>query len=463
MSEEAIAQEKSVVASTEFDLKELKEIPQKKKVKECKIRDADGKYIVKVNMSNFREQTTLKVGSMPYNQYPQWKNVGWASDQWDAKKFPLQSKMYKQATEKSGDQFYDMNKQYTYDVVDMPLEPLDIEKDIMDDFTVLLIGRRRSGKTFASRFIMYHLRHRFPMGIVITGTKLNNYWSQYIPEEFIFSVDDLNKVIDMVFARQTYIISNPQLGIDPRIFIIYDDVLTDKYALRFSKELGTAFTNGRHYKILSLINVQDCKGIPPDLRENTDCAVIFRVYEGGRKEIVEKEWLSYVHNIRKKKVGENGRAYPPRKLQGKVSSTINLREEGEEEEDEDRDKITTVGKFFWKNTGLMDKNTCTNFKETRDTTDEDRDEAIPQAIAILQARTTENLQMVFKRVVAEDPGPFVLGDYDYYNASQSGRWRSLYGTYRKFKRRARRRINKDNVLPNGEHHSDSESGSESSD
>lgn len=105
--------------------------------------------------------------------------------------------------------------------------------------------------------------------MVITGTKLNDFWSQYIPKEFIHDIEDMGVVLENVYKRQQFLIEHPELGIDPRCFLILDDVLKDKYKVRFSKPLSRAFTDGRHYKVFTLITSQDPRGIPPDLRENT--------------------------------------------------------------------------------------------------------------------------------------------------------------------------------------------------
>ena len=262
--------------------------------------------------------------------------------------------------------------------VDQDLFRLDFEKDIMDDFTVVLIGRRRSGKSFMSQYMMYHLRHRFPAGIVITGTMLNNFWAQHVPKEYIHNVDNLNEVLAMVFKRQEMILKHPELGIDPRFFLVLDDVLQDKYRLRFSKMLSKVFTDGRHYNLFTLITTQDPKGIPPDLRENTDCAIIFRQFNKGRKESVLEDFVDYIDN---KKVA----------LQ-----------------------------FLWNHTGKI--NIETNSKACEE---DDPKKCVPQTLCVLQARVTENLFQIFKTCVARDPGDFVLGDPHYWKAQQKGKWLNL--------------------------------------
>lgn len=321
-----------------------------------------------------------------YKDYQDWVKRGeYWSNQFST---PLQQRLMEKAVKETGNKFFNMSTESQLEMrpqETMPLFPLDFEKDILDDFTVLFIGRRRSGKSFGARYLMYHLRHRFPFGVVITGTRLNNYWSKYVPQEYIHDIQSMNKILDFVFARQTLLTAYPELGIDRRMFLILDDVMEDKFFIRYNAQLSKVFTNGRHFGIFLVIISQDVKGIPPDLRENTDCAIIFRIFEGERQKIADREWLSYF--------------------------------------DQTED-------FLWKNTGLMNTATLESFQETNQTTDEERiEDAMPIAIAVLRGRVTENLQASVKRFAAEDPGPFELGSHAYWKAGCTGNYKSAMKTF----------------------------------
>lgn len=359
--------------------------------------DGYGNYHIKRTLKNLEDDPDKATMTMPYRDYKDWIFYGdYKSDQWAS---DLQLLLLRNAEEQRGDRDFDLiqgleeqeDGQPAFDFSEMPTEPLDIEKDLLDDFTMLVIGRRRSGKSFFSRWCMFHLRHRFPYGIVITGTKLNNFWSGYVPEEFICSIEDIETVIDDVFTRQTMLLTHPEWGIDPRMFVILDDVMGEKYRIKFSTALSTIFTNGRHFQIFLLITAQDAKAIGPDLRENTDTAVIFRVFEGGRKEVIYQEWLSY----------------------------FNSRE---------REYRRQTAKFFWQNTGMIDSETGLYFKEKHEDDPCTFNNVIPQAIAVLQGRVTDDLMKIMKKVVAEDPGDFYLGRRDYYVAAATGRYSIIKDT-----------------------------------
>jgi hypothetical protein len=149
---------------------------------------------------------------------------------------------------------------YAKMVVEMELRELDIDYDYLDDFCVAMFGRRRLGKTFGARWLCYCLRHRFPLVIVITNTKVNGFWKKYVPDDFIFTVPQMDDVFQKIYARQTFILEHPELKIDPRVLLILDDVLEDQMILQYSKYLKASFTDGRQYKISLLILLQYAKG-----------------------------------------------------------------------------------------------------------------------------------------------------------------------------------------------------------
>lgn len=253
--------------------------------------------------------------------------------------------------------------EYEGDLKDIKLQPLDIEKDFLDDFMALFIGRRRSGKSFLCRWFLYNLKHRYPFVIVITGTKSNDFWQNQIPEFTVYDVDMMDDVLNAIFERQDAIAQvNKYLPddkkIDRRVLLVLDDVLQNKDTLRFSKPLNRVYVNGRHYDISIICMIQDPRGLPPTIRENTDLCIIFRIIEGGRRASVAEEWLASLSGMSKK----------------------------------ERDC------FMWANTGLIDYRTCE--KKHSATNDPDRQFYIPQALCVLNAVNSDNIYELFKTVVA---------------------------------------------------------------
>ena len=225
------------------------------------------------------------------DKYTEYKNFeGYYGDQWES---PLQKKLLHRALTSKID-YISLEEQEKINWPTLELFPLDIEKDVMDDFTVVVVGRRRSGKSFLARWLMFHLKHRFPCGVVITGTKVNGFWQSYVPEVFIHTVEDMDFVLERFYRRQEFLKKHPELGIDPRAFLILDDVMADPNIVRYSKMLNKAFTEGRHYNAFTIVLLQDPRGIPPRLRENTDLCIMFRQFQKGRKEAVAEDYIDFL-------------------------------------------------------------------------------------------------------------------------------------------------------------------------
>ena len=307
-----------------------------------------------------------------YNEFP-----GYFSDQFSSS---LQTILASKNVYKPGN--WIIGEQENYDMTNLPLRPLDIERDILDDSTIVLIGRRRSGKTFMTRWILYHLVRRFPLVIVITGTKMNNFWADYVHPQFIHNVEFMNDVIRKVLERQQLIVGHPDLGIDPRICIILDDILKEKHKVRGSTMLGTLFTDGRHYKVCTFVTCQNPKGIPPDLRENTDVCIIFRQFQKSRKEAVACEYLDYIDD---KKIRDH---------------------------------------FLWNKTGNVNPDTLEKILSEKEEAGEGK--KVPVALVVLQSKLTEDMQEIFKQAIAEVPDKkFLLGDQRYIRAMLTGDWAHL--------------------------------------
>jgi len=63
-------------------------------------------------------------------------------------------------------------------------------KNILPDATILILGRRRSGKSFLTRDIFYHHKN-IPSGVVFSGTEeASPFFGNFIPDSFIHSEYD---------------------------------------------------------------------------------------------------------------------------------------------------------------------------------------------------------------------------------------------------------------------------------
>jgi hypothetical protein len=171
-------------------------------------------------------------------------------------------------------------------------------EDIKLDGTVVACGKRRTGKSWVFRNLMYLMRDTFPAGIVISQTdELNHFWSQYIPQAYIFPKYD-PCILDAVFERQKKILNDPSLSEDEaeekaRFFVLLDDVISDS-RLKHDSNLMELFVAGRHYKIFTLITTQYAKGISPVLRGNTDYIFIMKTLQMRQRESLWEDFADFL-------------------------------------------------------------------------------------------------------------------------------------------------------------------------
>ena len=159
---------------------------------------------------------------------------------------------------------------------------------------IVLIGRRDTGKSFLVRDLLYY-HQDIPIGTVISGTEEGNgFYGKMVPKLFIHNEYN-TAIIENILKRQRGVLKQirkeietfRRSTIDPRTFVILDDCLYDNTWAR-DKMMRLLFMNGRHWKVMLLITMQDPLGIPPTLRTNIDYVFILREpYIANRKRIYE--------------------------------------------------------------------------------------------------------------------------------------------------------------------------------
>lgn len=163
----------------------------------------------------------------------------------------------------------------------LQLQKFDL-RDISDDSTIVLLGRRKSGKSILTKSILYEHRH-IPIGTVISATEsANKFYGDMVPSLFIHD-EFTPEILENVIKRQKIIKKkmNKEIQkfgksrIDPRAFLIMDDCLFDNSWTK-DKNIRTAYLNGRHYHMLFIVTMQYPLGLPPVLRSNVDFIFIFR-------------------------------------------------------------------------------------------------------------------------------------------------------------------------------------------
>ena len=166
------------------------------------------------------------------------------------------------------------------------------------DGTVVAVGKRRTGKSWVFRNLMYLMRDKFPAGIVISQTdELNKFWRQYIPAKYIYAKYQ-PEILDAVFERQKKIMNDKNLSDAEKdekapFFILLDDVISDS-RLKWDSNLMELFVAGRHYKLFVLITTQYAKAITPTLRGNTDYCFIMKTIQKIQREALWEDFGDFL-------------------------------------------------------------------------------------------------------------------------------------------------------------------------
>jgi hypothetical protein len=154
-------------------------------------------------------------------------------------------------------------------------------KDMVPNATILVLGRRRSGKSWLLRDIFYYQKD-IPMGLIFSGTEdANPFFSDFIPDSFIHS-EYKPDIVETAISSQSKKIKKAKAkgyenGLAPynRFFIVLDDMLQDASLWKKERTMKTIFFNGRHYNIFFILTMQYPVGIGPELRSNIDYVFIY--------------------------------------------------------------------------------------------------------------------------------------------------------------------------------------------
>ncbi len=166
------------------------------------------------------------------------------------------------------------------------------------DATIVAVGKRRTGKSWVFRDIMWHFKDKFQAGIVISQTdELNKFWRQYVPAKYIHNRYD-PEILQAVFRRQKTILNDVNKTDEEKdkeapFFILLDDVISDQ-RLKYDEALMELFVAGRHYRLFVLITTQYAKAITPVLRGNTDYCFMMKCLQQRQLEALWEDFGSFL-------------------------------------------------------------------------------------------------------------------------------------------------------------------------
>jgi len=165
----------------------------------------------------------------------------------------------------------------------LTIRKFDLSK-LLTDAIIVIIGKRRSGKSFLTREILYYYyRKRLPYGKIFSHTEFcNPFYRRHFPPLFIddtLSDDKLQAILDSQHKKikrraKMYNLENGK-ALENNMFLLFDDMMSDDDIWKKSKSFKKIFIEGRHASLCCVLVLQYVLGIPPALRSNVDYAFLF--------------------------------------------------------------------------------------------------------------------------------------------------------------------------------------------
>lgn len=137
---------------------------------------------------------------------------------------------------------------------------------IKDTATVLLIGKRGTGKSTLMRDIMYHMKDRLNFGLAMSPTEESTAsLGTFIPRSCIYNQFS-SAALDVMLEIQR---KSVKKGKWKKVYLIMDDCMYDKRVMK-GVNIRELFMNGRHRKIFHMNAIQYLMDIGPDIRSQVD-------------------------------------------------------------------------------------------------------------------------------------------------------------------------------------------------
>ena len=169
---------------------------------------------------------------------------------------------------------------------------------------IILIAKRRSGKSWVCRDIIRHLKN-IPCGIIIAKSEKKAdepFYSEFFPDSFIYYEYE-SKILEKLFDRQNAMIKKAKqkkehgVIIDPRAIFVMDDCLSDKGTWTKDPLIYELMFNGRHYKISYILTMQTPLGIKPELRSNFDYFFLLAEDNVGNLKRIYENYAGFFRNL----------------------------------------------------------------------------------------------------------------------------------------------------------------------
>lgn len=171
------------------------------------------------------------------------------------------------------------------------------------DATILLVGKRNTGKTTLTRDLMYHMKNKLDLVVGMNPTEMANHNLEFfIPKALIyhcFSDEKLSHILEW----QRRCVANDKAM---KLGFVMDDCMSEqttgsggkKKKVMGSNDINKVFKLGRHLKMFYINAMQYIKDAPPDIRGNVDLLFAFNTTSGSEREKLWKEYFAMFKNYR---------------------------------------------------------------------------------------------------------------------------------------------------------------------
>jgi hypothetical protein len=165
------------------------------------------------------------------------------------------------------------------------IKKFDPLESLKKPFTMVLLGRRFTGKSTTMKDILYNLNMlNYPRIVVFSGTEeSNHFFSSCVPTCYIHHQLNLETLASII-ATQRQIVSavrdvEAKLGrscnIDTRLVLVFDDCVYQKNVLQ-NEHFRYIFFQGRHVHISIILSQQYLMYLPVEARGNVDFLICMR-------------------------------------------------------------------------------------------------------------------------------------------------------------------------------------------
>ena len=173
---------------------------------------------------------------------------------------------------------------------------------IAEDATILIVGKRHTGKTTLTRDIMYHVKDKLDAVIGMNPTEMGNHNLEFFtPKSLIFHEFNDEKLKHLL-EWQKRAVANDKAK---RIGLIMDDCMaettgtgTKKKKVMGSQDIIKVFKLGRHLKLFYINCMHYIKDAPPEIRGNVDLLFAFGTTSQNEREKLWKEYFAMFSNFK---------------------------------------------------------------------------------------------------------------------------------------------------------------------